>query len=560
MAAVAPLLLMARGAGAQRRPADLPFATRSEVLARGGMAATSQPLATQAALEIMRKGGNAVDAAIAANAVLGVVEPTGCGLGGDLFALVREAGKEAPLGLNASGRSPAGLTLARLKEIGLQAIPDHGPLPVTVPGCVDGWCELHARFGRLPLPALLAPAAAYAREGFPVSPIIARHWARNAALLERWSGFKQVFMPGGRAPAKGELFRNPGLAALLERIGREGRAAFYRGAAAQAMAAAVREAGGFLSEADLEAHRSEWVEPISVVYRGWRVWGLPPNCQGLTTLQMLALLSGHDLARLGFGSAAYAHLLIEAKKLAFEDRARWCADPAFAPAPLEALLSGKYASQRMKRIDPDRAADSFPAGDPIGSDTVYLATADREGNMVSLIQSNYRGMGSGITPAGLGFVLQDRGALFDLEPGRANTYAPAKRPFHTIIPGFASRGKEAFLAFGVMGGDMQPQGQVQVLVNYLDFGMNLQEAGDAPRLRHDGSSSPTGSRMADGGRVALEPGFPADLARGLAARGHRLLPEGSGDFGGYQAILREERSGVLVGASESRKDGQAAGF
>ncbi|MFQ5506792.1 MAG: gamma-glutamyltransferase family protein, partial [Planctomycetota bacterium] len=436
----------------------------------------------------------------------------------------------------------------------------HGPLPVSVPGCVDGWFELHGRFGKLPMKQLLAPAIRYAREGFPVSELIAYYWERNARVLDKWAGFRETFMPGGRAPKKGELFRNPALASTLEKIARDGRDAFYKGEIAHRIAAYMKEMGGFLELRDLAEHRSEWVDPVSTTYRGYQVWELPPNGQGIAALEMLNILEGYDLAELGFGSTEYLHLFVEAKKLAFEDRARWYADPDFAKLPVEYLISKDYAAKRRKLIDRKRAARAYePGGPPGGGDTVYLTVADQDGMMVSLIQSNYRGMGSGMTPPGLGFVLQDRGELFDLTPGRPNSYAPHKRPFHTIIPAFVTRGGKPWLSFGVMGGAMQPQGHVQILVNLIDFGMNLQEAGDAPRIRHVGSSQPTGERMADGGEIALEHGFAIAATRELLKRGHKL-GSALGGFGGYQAILWDARNEAYYAASESRKDGQAAGY
>ena len=536
------------------------FASRSEVIARHGMAATSQPLATQVALDVLKAGGSAVDAAIAANAVLCLMEPTGCGLGGDLFAIVWDASERELVGLNASGRSPAALTLAHFRELGLERIPSHGPLPITVPGCVDGWLELHARFGRRPLAEDLAPAIAYAREGFPVSELVAYYWGRSAGLA-KWPGFAEQFLPGGRAPAKGELFANPNLARTLERIGAEGRAGFYTGEVARQIADCVQAAGGFLAAEDLEAHRSEWVEPVSASYRGYDVWELPPNGQGIAALQILNILEGYDVAALGFGSADYVHLFTEAKKLAFEDRAHLYADPAFHEIPVARLISKEYAAERRALIQPARALRSAPPGHAglDEGDTIYLTVADGAGNVVSLIQSNYRGMGSGIAPPGLGFVLQDRGELFDLAEGRFNTYAPKKRPFHTIIPAFVTKDGEPFLSFGVMGGATQPQAHAQIVVNVVDFGMNLQEAGDAPRILHMGSSEPTGERMTDGGRLYLESGFEWETVRALLERGHDVGWD-LGSYGGYQAIGIDGARGVLYGASESRKDGQASGY
>ncbi|MFQ5671171.1 MAG: gamma-glutamyltransferase [Acidobacteriota bacterium] len=548
-------------ARAQDRITGKTFATRSEVIAPHGMAATSQPLATQVAVEILKMGGTAVDAAIAANAALGLMEPTGSGIGGDLFALVWDAKTHRLYGLNGSGRSPRGLTLATFKELGLTRIPPRGPLPVSVPGAVDGWFELHKRFGRLPMAEILAPAIRYAREGFPVSELITHYWQISVPLLQPWAGFRETFMPGGRAPRKGEIFRNPKLARTYERLAREGRDVFYRGELAHIMDAFMKREGGYLRYADLAAHHSEWVEPVSTRYRGYDIWELPPNGQGIAALEILNILEGYDIRGMGFGSADYIHTFIEAKKLAFEDRARFYADPDFETIPVRALISKAYAAKRRRRIDPLRAARVVPPGDPAPDegDTIYLTVADREGTMVSLIQSNYRGMGSGLSPDGLGFIFQDRGELFDLREGRANTYAPGKRPFHTIIPAFITKDGQPFMSFGVMGGATQPQAHAQIVVNLLDFDMNLQEAGDAPRMLHQGSSQPTGERMTDGGRVVLETGIPYESIRELIRRGHRVGYD-VGPYGGYQAIRVDLENGVYYGASESRKDGQAAGY
>ena len=539
------------------------FSTRSVVTAVHGMAATSHPLATQVAVQTLRRGGAAVDGAIAANAALGLMEPTGCGIGGDLFAIHWEAESGTLSGLNGSGRSPMGLSLDRLcSECTEGGIPSYGPLSVSVPGAVDGWFELHGRFGRLPMDELLAPAIAYAEEGFPVTPVIAAQWAADAAVLGRYPGFAEVFMPHGRAPRAGEVFRNPGLADSYRLIAAGGRDAFYRGEIAHRIHRRIAEQGGYLSHEDLAAHRSEWVAPVSTGYRGHDVWELPPNGQGIAVLQMLNILEEDDIRAMGWGSPAYLHRLIEAKKLAFEDRARFYADPEFAEVPVAELISRPYARERRRLFDPERASRSLPGGAAEAlkrGDTVYLTVADEHGNMVSLIQSNFRGMGSGMTPAGLGFVLQDRGEAFSLDPAHANVYAPAKRPFHTIIPAFVTRNGEPYLSFGVMGADMQPQGQVQVLINVIDFGMDIQTAGDAPRARHDGSSDPGGSRMSDGGVVFLEAGFPAVTRTALELLGHRVEIGGDG-YGGYQGILRDRVNGVYQGASESRKDGHAAGY
>jgi gamma-glutamyltranspeptidase/glutathione hydrolase len=537
------------------------FATRSEAIARHGMAATSQPLATQAAIDILKAGGSAVDAAIAANAMLGLVEPTGCGIGGDLFAIVWDVKTEKLHGLNASGRSPRSLTLGHLKELGLSHIPAHGPLPISVPGAVDGWFELHRKFGKLPMTDILAPAIRYAREGFPLSEVIAYQWEANAQILEKWPGFKETFMPAGRAPRKGEVFRNPYLANTLEKIASGGRDAFYKGEIAKTMDTFMKRHGGFVSYEDLASHQSEWVEPVSTSYRGYDVWELPPNGQGIAALQILNIMEGYDIKSMGFGSKEYIHYFVEAKKLAFEDRAKFYADPAFNQIPVSELISKAYAAKRRKLIDPHRAALQYPAGDPVldAGDTIYLTVADDEGNMVSLIQSNFRGMGSGLAPDGLGFIFQDRGELFNLADGHFNTYAPGKRPFHTIIPAFVTKDGEPFMSFGVMGGAAQPQMHAQVIMNIVDFGMNLQEAGDAPRILHSGSSQPTGERMTDGGFVSLESGISDEVVRDLATMGHRIQGD-VGDFGGYQAIRADPVNKVYYGASESRKDGHAAGY
>lgn len=414
------LALAACSLSAADRITGKAFATRSEVIARHAMAATSQPLATQVALDILKQGGNAVDAAIAANAMLGLVEPTGNGIGGDLFAIVWDAESRKLYGLNASGRSPFSLTLEWFQQQGLESIPSHGPLPVTVPGAVDGWFELHERFGKLPMKQVLAPAIRYAKEGFPVSELIAYYWQRSVPTLEVWAGFRDVFMPGGEAPLKGEIFRNPALAATLQKIADGGRDVFYKGDIARSIDAFMKRQGGFLSYRDLAEHSSTWVEPVSTDYRGYEVWELPPNGQGIAALQILNILEHYNLSDMGFGSADYVHLFVEAKKLVFEDRARWYADPDFNDIPVRELISKEYASRRRQLIDLQRAADAYEAGNPAleEGDTIYLTVADADRNMVSLIQSNYRGMGTGLSPDGLGFILQDRGELFTPETAR----------------------------------------------------------------------------------------------------------------------------------------------
>ena len=544
------------------RPSEQQLATRSVVMATHGMAATSHPLATQIAVQLLRQGGSAVDAAIGANAALGLMEPTGAGVGGDLFAIVWDAKLGRLSGLNASGRSPLNLTLDQLRGMGLEQIPTYGPLSVSVPGAVDGWLELHAAFGKLEFAALLAPAIDYAEHGFAVTEVIAGEWAASAAMLSEFPGYADVFMPGGAAPAVGDVFRNQRLAATYRSIAAEGRAAFYEGEIAQEIEKYLRDAGGYLCAQDFAEHRSEWVTPVSTNYRGYDVWELPPNGQGIAALQMLNILEAYDLASLGWSHPEYLHLLIEAKKLAFEDRAYYYADPAFADVPVSELISKEYAQRRRELIDPRKASRELPYGDPAAlrnGDTVYLTVADQDGNMISLIQSNYCGMGSGMTPGQLGFVLQNRGELFSLDPAHPNAYAPGKRPFHTIIPAFVTKNDEPLMSFGVMGADMQPQGHVQVLVNLIDFGMNIQQAGDAPRVRHDGSSTPTGGRMSDGGLVYLESGHRPETLAALEALGHVTGRTDTG-YGGYQAIRWDGDRRVYHGASESRKDGHAAGY
>ncbi|PKP52669.1 MAG: gamma-glutamyltransferase [Bacteroidetes bacterium HGW-Bacteroidetes-1] len=535
------------------------FSSRSEVIAQQGIAATSHPLATQVALDILKKGGNAIDAAIAANALLGLVEPTGSGIGGDLFAIVWDANTQQLYGLNASGRSPKNLQADYFKKRKMDVIPSFGPLPVTVPGCVDGWNELHQKFGKLPIEDILAPAIYYAETGFPLTEVVAYYWELNSNRLKVYPGFSDIFMKEGKTPQKGEIFKNPALADTYRSLSVQGFRAFYEGEIADIIDRYMKDNDGFLSKEDLESHYSEWVNPVSTNYRGYDIWQLPPNGQGIAVLQMLNMLEPFNIKSMGFGSKEFIHLFVEVKKLAFEDRAKFYADPAFAKIPLEKLISKSYAQERLKLFSKEKASKSFPPGIKETDNTIYLTVADAEGNMVSLIQSNYRGMGSGMTPTGLGFVLQDRGESFSLDPKHLNAYAPGKRPFHTIIPGFVTKEGQPWLSFGLMGGAMQPQGHVQILINLIDFEMNLQEAGDAMRISHEGSTEPTGNPMSDGGWVNLESGFNYETIRELMKMGHRIKFD-VGGYGGYQAILRDPTTGVYFGASESRKDGQAAGY
>jgi gamma-glutamyltranspeptidase/glutathione hydrolase len=548
-----------RRAWAHDRPAGPLHKTRSAVIARQGMAATSQPLATATAIRVLQQGGNAVDAAIAANAVLGVVEPMSCGLGGDLFAIVWDARTKRLVGLNASGRAPAAATIELFRTKGLDAIPVHGPLSWSVPGCVDGWDQLRRRFGTKSWHELLAPAIAYAEQGFPVSEIIAAEWHNAESNLREVPTSAACYLPGGHAPATGSFFRNPGLAHSLLVIAREGRDAFYRGVLADAMVRYSQSAGGLFSHGDFAEHTSTFVDPVSTNYRGYDIWELPPNGQGIAVLQMLNLLEPFDLKSSGPQSAETLHLMIEAKKLAYEDRARFYADPDFASAPIATLISKPYAARRRAELTPDRANLHPVPGDPAGGDTIYLTVVDRDFNAVSLIQSNFHGFGSFHVPGDLGFVLQNRGCLFALDPNHLNRLEPRKRPFHTIIPGFVTKDGQPWMSFGLMGGDMQAQGHVQVLCNLIDFGMDVQEAGDAPRFRHFGSSEPTGQPADGGGSVALESGIPAAVRHQLEAKGHRLV-SAPGTFGGYQAIRIDLEHGVLTGGSDPRKDGCAMGY
>jgi gamma-glutamyltranspeptidase/glutathione hydrolase len=544
---------------AHDRPHGPKQKTRSAVVARHGMAATSQPLATAAAIKVLQDGGNAIDAAIAANAVLGVVEPMSCGIGGDLFAIVWDAKSHKLYGLNASGRSPYAATREYFREKHLDSIPIYGPLSWSVPGCVDGWEALRARFGTRPLADLLAPAIAHAEEGFPVSEIIAGDWKSGADSLAKIPSSAECFLPGGYAPKTGDVFRNPALAQSLRLIAKEGPSGFYRGPIAEAVVAYSRSVGGLFSRKDFEDHTSTWVEPVSTNYRGFDVWELPPNGQGIAALQMLNLLEPHNLKAMGPLSAGALHLMIEAKKLAYEDRAKYYADPDFSKSPVAKLISKSYAAARAPLINPNRASERPMPGEPGEADTIYMTVVDKDRNCVSLIQSNFHGFGSDHVPTGLGFPLQNRGSLFALDPSHANRLEPHKRPFHTIIPGFVTKGGKPWLSFGLMGGDMQAQGHAQVICNLVDFGMDVQEAGDLARFRHLGSSEPTGERAKDGGQVALESEISTEVRKALEAKGHRLV-ESRGGFGGYQAIRIDLERGVLIGGSDPRKDGCAMGY
>ena len=545
---------------AQDRVNGATFQTRSPVIAEHGMVCTSHPLASQIGLDILKQGGNAIDAAIAANAALGLMEPTGCGVGGDLFAIVWDAKTQKLYGLNGSGRSPKSMTLDTLKAMGLEKIPAYGPLPVSVPGAVDGWTSLHDKFGSMPLKKILAPAIGYAEEGFPVTELIGYY----LGSIDRFSrmgypNIKETYYDpnGGQRPKNGDRYRNPALANTYRAIAKKGREGFYEGEVAQTITTFIKEQGGFLSLEDLSAHRSQWVEPVSVNYRGYDVWELPPNGQGIAALQLLNILENKDFSEVRWGSEEHLHLFTEAKKRVFEDRAKYYADMDMAEVPVEALLSKEYAAENFNELKP--YASTYDAGEISAGETIYLTVADKDGNMISLIQSNYRGMGSGMVPPGLGFMLQDRGELFSLEEGYNNTYEPGKRPFHTIIPAFITKDGAPLMSFGVMGGDFQPQGHAQIVMNMVDYGMNVQEAGDAPRWDHSGGSSPVTGPSTDKGEIHVESGIPYETVRGLMGRGHKV-GFARGIYGGYQAIYRDPETGFYHGASESRKDGQAVGY
>ncbi|MDC3103028.1 gamma-glutamyltransferase [Gammaproteobacteria bacterium] len=539
------------------RITGLEFASRSEVIATNGMAATSHPLATQTAISILKKGGNAIDAAIAANAVLGLVEPTGCGIGGDLFAIIWSGDKNKLYGLNSSGPAPQNISIEKLKRNGIEKIPPYGPLPVTVPGAVAGWVAIHKKFGLLEFNELFRDAINYAEYGFPVSELVSYYLERSSEIFASYPNFKDVWMPNGKTPKKGEIFINKNLAQNYKDIANTYGESFYNGKIAETIVNAVNNKGGFFTLSDLNSFEPEWINPVSTNYRGYDVWELPPNGQGIAALQILNILERFDIESMGFGSSEYIHLFTEAKKVVYEDRAKYYADTNFSDIPVEKLISKEYAKDRSKLINLKKSSKSFNPGNLENGDTIYLTVADRFGNMVSLIQSNYRGMGSGVVPDNAGFMLQDRGEMFSLDPDHMNSLMPGKRPFHTIIPAFVTKNEKPFISFGLMGGAMQPQGHAQIIVNLVDFKMNLQEAGDAPRIRHVGSSQPTGEKMLDGGYLSLEKSFDKNEINKLKKMGHKFQYD-LGGFGGYQAIMIKD--GVYYGASESRKDGHASGY
>jgi gamma-glutamyltranspeptidase/glutathione hydrolase len=533
------------------------FVSRSEIISTNGMAATSHPLATQTAIEVLQRGGNAIDAAIAANAVLGLMEPTGCGIGGDLFAIIWSADDNKLYGLNSSGPAPKNISIDKLLAKNLEQIPPYGPLPVTVPGAVAGWKELHNKFGSLPFENLFQEAIDYSENGFPVTEVVAYYLDLSAERFSSYPNFKEVWMPKGRTPSKGDVFKNPQLASTYKKIAITGGKDFYEGEIANEIVRFINEQGGYFALDDLKNYSPEWIEPVSTNYRGYEVWELPPNGQGIAALQILNILENYDIQKLGFGSAEYIHLFTEAKKVVYEDRAKYYADQNFSNVPVSELISKEYAKSRMRLIDLKNASKSFNPGNLEDGDTIYLTVSDKYGNMVSLIQSNYRGMGSGMVPNNLGFMLQDRGEMFSLDKSHKNSLVGGKRPFHTIIPAFITKDGKPYISFGLMGGAMQPQGHAQIVINIVDFKMNLQEAGDAPRIRHVGSSQPTGEKMLDGGYLSLEKGISEEEINKLKKLGHKFQYD-LGGFGGYQAIMLKD--GVYYGASDSRKDGQASGY
>jgi gamma-glutamyltranspeptidase/glutathione hydrolase len=556
-----PFLIPDSSEGAERNPPQ-PFKVgRSVVMAPHGMVATSHPLAAQVGLDVLKAGGNATDAAIAANAAIGLMEPMSCGIGGDLFAIVWDAKTQKLYGLNASGRSPLKATRKLFAEKGRDEIPITGPLSWSVPGCVDGWAELRKKFGSVGMDKLLAPSIAYAEKGYPVTEVIAGYW-RGAEPLGRDPEFAKVYLPGGKAPRAGDVFTNPALARCYREIAKGGRDAFYKGRIAERMIAFSEKRGGLFAADDFAKHTSVWVEPVKTTYRGHDLWELPPPGQGIAALQMLNVLEGYDLKKMGPNSPDWWHLFIEAKKLAYADRAKFYTDPEFAKVPVAELITKPYADARRKLIDMDKAMTDVAAGDAkLGkADTIYLCVVDKDCNCVSLIQSNYFGFGSGLAPADLGFALQNRGTLFALDENHANRLEPGKHPFHTIIPALMTKDGKPEFVFGVMGGDMQPQGHVQVLVNLIDFGMDVQQAGEAPRVEHVGSATPTGRPGAkDGGTVKAEEGLSPEVVKELQRRGHHVeWVKRNG--GGYQGIRLDPKTGMLHGGSEARKDGAAVGY
>ncbi|MBZ9778304.1 gamma-glutamyltransferase [Psychroflexus sp. CAK8W] len=555
-------------AQADREANGLNFASRSEVIGQHGMVATSHPLATQIGLDILKKGGNAIDAAIAANAATGLMEPTGNGIGGDLFAIIWHEKSQKLYAINASGRSPRGLSydnlMKELDKIDSETIPPYHLLSVSVPGVVDGWFELHKKFGSLPMKEILKSPIHYAENGFPVTEAISYRWRNSVPFLKSQPGaFESTFTIDGEGPKKGQIFKNPDLGKTLSLLAKSGRDAYYKGEIAKKIDKWMKENNGYLRYKDFANHKSEWIEPVTTNYRGYDVYQVGGNVQGTAVLQMLNILEGYDLKSMGYGTVETLHAFIETKKLVYEDRAKHYADADFQDVPYDILLSKDYAEQRRQLIGETAMSDVSTGVEVIeDGDTVYLTTADSEGNMVSLIQSNFRGMGTGFVVPGLGFSFQNRGELFSTDPQHPNVYEPGKRPFHTIIPGFVMKDGKPFFSYGNMGGAYQPIGHVSILTNIIDFGMNIQEAGDAARWDHSGSSEPTGKitdQLNSSGQVNLESGIPYEVVRQLRAKGHKV-EVGNSFFGRYQGIMRDHDKEIYYGASESRVDGQAAGY
>ena len=530
---------------------------RSTVVCRHGIVCSSQPLAAMAGVDVLKAGGNAIDAAIATNAMLSLTEPMMCGPGGDLFAIIWTEKDQKLTAINASGRAPYDWTIEKAKALDLKQIPATGPLSWSVPGCVSGWDMLLKKFGKLSLAKLLAPTIAAAREGFPVAPVAATYWTVDPKK-DPW--LAKTYLPDGRPIRYGDIFKNPDLARIYEILSRDGAEAFYQGQIAEQIVKFSQAAGGQFSLRDFHDHKANWVEPVSTSYRGYDVWEIPPNGQGIVTLQILNMLETFDIGSLQPNSAEHLHLFIEAKKLAYEDRAVYYADTDFAKVPVAELISKQYARERAKLIDPKRAAQQVAPGRVhSGSETTYLTAADAEGNQISLIQSNFAGFGSRYVPEGLGFCLQNRGNLFSLNPADVNRLEPHKRPFHTIIPAFMTRNGRPVFSFGVVGGDFQPQGQSQVLMNLLDFGMSVQQAADQPRVSHDESSTPTGKKMQGPGMVTLELRMPEGVRQQLIEMGHKLRP-GVNRHGSFQGIWRKEEPLRYFGGSDPRMDGCAIGY
>lgn len=522
---------------------------RSVVIGKRGIVATSQPLAALAGLDILKNGGNAVDAAVATAAVLNVVEPMSTGIGGDAFIMIYLAREKKLLALNASGRAPYSLNRDIVLEKGHKRMPGSGILTVTVPGAFDGWCEILEKYGTLSLEKVLEPAIYYAENGFPVTEIIQRSWKEYEKKLLGHPDIKKTYLIDGRVPEVGEIFIQMNLARTLKILAEGGRDSFYRGEIAEKIVKFSDENGGYLTQKDFADHTSTWVEPIAVDYKGYTLYECPPNGQGIAALEMLNILENASLKSFGQNSAMYLHYLIEAKKLAYADLRKWVGDPEFNDLPVNEMTSKSYAKKQFNRIDLNKAKLRVDSGIPDNGDTIYLTVMDEDNNAVSFINSIYDEFGSGLVAGETGICLQSRGALFSLQEGHVNMLEPHKRPFHTIIPAMVFKDGEFFMTFGVMGGSMQPQGHVQVLLNIVEFGMNIQEAIEAPRFRHY-----------SGLRVMLEPEINAEIRKQLEALGHQIIQHRQGAYGGGQGIIFNQKNGTKMGGSDPRKDGMAAGW